>query len=51
MMPSQHISATPSSAASVLSITFVMTARIVRPNTISVSHCIGSIGSSLVDYT
>src|SRR5688572_21676239 len=48
MMPSQHMTATPISAASVLSITLVMTARIVSPNTISVSHCIGSMGFSLV---
>src|SRR5687767_2897274 len=47
MMPSQHMTATPTSAASVLSTTLVITARIVRANTISVSHCIGSMGFSL----
>ena len=40
---SQHITATPTSAASVASITLVMTTRIVSANTISVSHCIGSM--------
>ncbi len=44
MMPSQHMTATPTSAASVLSTTLVITARIVSANTISVSHCIGSMG-------
>ncbi|MGZ8202874.1 MAG: hypothetical protein ACXWUB_06460 [Burkholderiales bacterium] len=43
MTPLQTITATPTSAAAVLSMTFVTTAMMVITNTATVSHCMSSI--------